>query len=471
MSSLSSLPTELLIEIFRHLCHHCCGNQYEPEAGIQALARLCRTSKALYSVAAPILYHELPPYGAVRTFRFLLTLSVKPHLADYVRRAQLTGNDWDNLGDDWWDDWFEGVSSEEQDMLRIAFGIFGLALLDNSSNADGQEIDECHSVAMRELVSRAKFLEHVMILSYAPMEFSDREAQAWEAFSDKPDVLANLRTLERGYDYSRGGFCLSDSETSLERFIFAAAPKLERLLLDKCSEIALQSVYPAITVLKLTYSNLTMMDLTELLQRLPSLQDFAYESGGLIVGYEREGTEHTPAEVTTCLRSAAATLRRVSLDYSNFDGPVETARLVGDFSDFPVLRRLELNSSNVFLVSSALNEGRLVSMLPPSLEGVKIKGTCPPAECALLAAAAASGQFPLLKRVTFHVLADLRQTRAHLDHLGPPMWAQIWSSIRDSFRALGIVSIFRDGGMLMMDSGEPDSEMVDQQQCIDVDSN
>ena len=383
------------------------------------MARLSRTSKAFYLVAAPILYHEVPPYGAAHTFRFLLTLSVKPHLANYVRRARLTGNDWDSGGDDWWDDWFEEASPEQQDMLRIAFRIFGVALPDNSSNKDVQEIGECHSVAMRELVSRAKFLEHVMILSSAPMEFSDQEAQAWEAFSSKPDILSNLRILERGYDYHRGGFCLSDSNASLEGFIFAAAPKLESLLLQKCSEISLHSIYPAITVVKLTYSNLTMTDLTELLQRLPELQDFTYESGGLAINYEREGTEHTPAEVTTCLRSRAATLQHISLDYSNWDysncnGPLENELLVGSFSDFPVLRRLELNSENIFLASPAVSEGRLVSILPQSLEGLEIKGRCPPSACTSLAAAAASGHFPLLKEVTFWYSGRTRFSRAEI---------------------------------------------------------
>ena len=76
--------------------------------------------------------------------------------------------------------------------LRIAFPTFGLTLLDELVH-DGQESDEYNPVAMRELISRAKFVEHAMIYGTQPMEFGDREAQAWEAFSSKPEILANLR--------------------------------------------------------------------------------------------------------------------------------------------------------------------------------------------------------------------------------------------------------------------------------------
>jgi len=70
---------------------------------------------------------------------------------DYVRKARLTGDDCDGWCSGGWP---EEASPEQLHMLRIAFPIFGLTLLDELVH-DGQESDEYNPVAMRELISNS----------------------------------------------------------------------------------------------------------------------------------------------------------------------------------------------------------------------------------------------------------------------------------------------------------------------------
>jgi len=106
-----SLPNEIIRCICATLCSHCEGDSdvsVDPPCGHNTLgtsskhervrsrkatlAGLCRTSRRIYDIAMPILYHTYfdtnpPMHSVLRYFMFMRTLRQRPDLAAGVRRA------------------------------------------------------------------------------------------------------------------------------------------------------------------------------------------------------------------------------------------------------------------------------------------------------------------------------------------------------------------------------------------------
>jgi len=417
-----------------------------------ALTSLCLVSKAISAIATPILYHEFPVRDPPATFRFLLTLSTKPYLAAHVRRASFESYHWEGELN-----WLEhlNLKPEQKPIVNTVCQLFKLkpppqdatavseqqsSLARSEADSPESDVQECtayYATAVRELFTRAPSLQHFTTMTPAPYEVCDNERDAWRQLAANPSIPASLCILDVGYGHHRGGFCLKDSDDRIGGLTLAAAPRLKCLWIRLCSGVAFISVYPNITTVRLIHSNLSLESLTHLLEHLPALQDFEYHSGGGTIGMERyeEDDEHTPGEATANLASRSLTLRRISLNYFESDRPLEDP--IGSFVEFPLLEMLQLNSRDLY-ARSIPEQVCLVSILPRSLKKLHMMQFCALSECRSLASAAASGQFPLMTNVTFDNVIDLADYPQPGQRQGRITQERDWTSVRDSFPALGI---------------------------------
>ncbi|KAH7156716.1 hypothetical protein EDB81DRAFT_945133 [Dactylonectria macrodidyma] len=95
MASLIKCPTEIIQEICRLLCPHCCNDEWDIDIGRNRprtidISRLSRTCKVLRLHALPILYHR-PALECVSWLNLLRTLAEHRHLATHVREIMIDG--------------------------------------------------------------------------------------------------------------------------------------------------------------------------------------------------------------------------------------------------------------------------------------------------------------------------------------------------------------------------------------------
>lgn len=483
-SSLSSFPPELLLKIFQSFCYHCYDgsqsltySQATSQGNARATLRsLSLTSKQMSAMAAPILYHSLPPLSVTQACRLLSNIISKPHLGDSIYSAMMESTSWyaertlgqqrllntllERLELDGWDPYSSNDSDNDSDGPDLGDeGDVGhddedggeeanddvTPVLDEEARAaDEENIAKFYCAMMRELVTRARNIQELEITGTMAEEADDRddrwapdeyEDEAWQRLIADPTALAKLRRLTINHWDSEGGFTLSDTEPSLPSLVLEAAGHLERLEVQKCRGISFNRTFPSITAVDLCCSYFTDGDLAKLIVCLPALRNFRYNSGGVMVTDESE--EHMSTDIARHLGPRRWTLTSVSLCYSGSFMPTLYETLLDSFWGFPVLESMDLWEGDLFDKSVyPPPTNRLVSLLPRSLKRLRINGNCSARECQSLAMAVAAGQFPVLEEVTFgRVLGRpaesqrSRPTRTDMD---------FWIPISDAFRSLKI---------------------------------
>ncbi|KAL2269222.1 hypothetical protein VTJ83DRAFT_4068 [Remersonia thermophila] len=271
MLALSDLPTELLDAIVTALCgdnepqEHpitCCVHSWYEDTPVEeqppvlcdrqrqaSLRSLCLTSRRIYAVALPHLYHHLQPSS--NWWRLVQTLAIHPHLASCVRSLRLDDEDQPPHDVESWV-WEDPILRPLYEVRRAEYleacpdeldePAFGPAWEDGYEQKDDArrmtEFEHCfdmdHNLALSLLTSMLPNLETLVATVGFAVAFR----------FNKPGSLPRLRNIHLSPNRRQWTI---DVRRTLQRLFAAVNESLENVILEYCSEHSSWNgrVYPA----------------------------------------------------------------------------------------------------------------------------------------------------------------------------------------------------------------------------------
>ncbi|KAI1457878.1 hypothetical protein F4805DRAFT_158394 [Annulohypoxylon moriforme] len=451
---MESLPVELLIQIFSSFCLHCRRPDIFPNADLdedrsdkRVLARLCRTSKSICSVAQPILYHYYATgNNRVRIYKadgligfpnepdllpqFVRTIAQRPDLASQVSAMHIARTKS-----------LVGYETQMQTVKSLFEYSISRNLLGKPDLPDNWIDGHFHRWRAEQPENLHRWLATLaMVLSPRLKSLYlniDTEAR-FSALEDSPHLkLLSLRTLgvmSHVIDYHF---------KELEG-LYAAAPNLETIYACNSAGWISKLMYDSPlkmhyfpNVKKLVISDLAIEELESLLHCVPKLEHLEYYWDD-----RDDEREYDFKDAAEWLEPAKTTLKRLCISF--LPRPVHLDPFpkwitppVVDYPPIESLREftsLEYLSIDCFLLYGASDRDvarRLVDLLPRSIRFLRITYVYRGIErCLRHLAAVAPERFPFLKKV---VLGVAERTDPRYDY-------EIQSSITDvhEFRASGI---------------------------------
>ncbi|KAJ0417896.1 hypothetical protein BJY00DRAFT_196505 [Aspergillus carlsbadensis] len=435
--SLNNLPAEVLHQILGYFCIHCSQRPSEesPDAYLQetdqksdqpswyslqrhVLFSVCLTSRRLFSIAQPVLYHEFVlGYGDSwrsdhytwhgRLTSFMMAVAQRRDLAKVVKRVYIHPYLLESLhGTDHPRESFNTRSPRTYITDKEAgLAIRALAAAVKADKPRRWKPGDLVSLLLAALpnLNRCSFQlapGHEEIVRAIPLSAA--------GVTDLP-----LRTL----DISQRLSWRENDPFSFEprmRALFNVAPNLEALNLHACRLIECTSYAPFLANLKylrMIRDRSRGHSLKDLLSSCTSLRSFTYESALY------HGPTSTPEDnfqlhhVVECLRSSQETLESVHIDlkWRGLLRPGAREPATPSFRDFPALKYLLVNLEE-FQSSPLADAEILPPFLPPNIECVQFPGRLDHFQIVFprtrqkklvfgLAEAVAQGDFPNLKEI------------------------------------------------------------------------
>ncbi|KAI1206112.1 uncharacterized protein F4807DRAFT_439883 [Annulohypoxylon truncatum] len=424
---MESLPVELLIQIFSSFCFHCQNPGVFPNADLEnerndkkVLARLCRTSKFICSVAQPILYHcyatgnsrvrkEIDdrvgfPNKLDFLPQFVRTIVQRPDLAAQVTTMHIVRTDM-----------LAGYETHMRTIEPLIEFSISRNLLRKPSLPDDWLDGHFSKWRLGQAESLHRWLVTLAIVLSPRLESLyltiDTNARFF-ALEDSPHLkLLSLRTL------AMVGHVLDYHFNELEG-LYAAAPNLETIYACEASGWIARVVYdrdyklPLPNVKRLAISDLILDDLGNLLRCTPKLEDLEYYWDDL-----DEGKEYGFRVLAGVLEPVKATLKRLCIGFlprsvhldpfpKLVEPPVIHYPPIETLREFPRLEYLSIDCFLLYQEEDRDTANRLIDLLPPSIRFLRIsyvyRGI---GRCLRQLAIDAPQKFPLLEEVVLGISA------------------------------------------------------------------